>query len=62
MQYQVNVRRILREDATVFIEADNPKEAAEKALLEGQANSGNYDWSCYGAVYEVDADDVEEAE
>lgn len=30
MEYRVNVRRILREDTNVYIDADSPGEAAKK--------------------------------
>ena len=34
MEYCVNVRRIFREDTNVYVDANSPEEAAEKAKLE----------------------------
>lgn len=59
MEYRVNVRRILREDTNVYIDADSPGEAAKKAKLEALREGA--EWNCYDSEYWVDIDeDVEE--
>lgn len=62
MLFRVNVRRILREDANVYVQAEDEKEAAEKAKLEGSANPEIYDWQTYDAEYWIDEKiDIERA-
>lgn len=61
MEYCVNVRRILREDTNVYVDADSPEEAMKKAKLEASSLQENFEWDCYDVEYWVDSkEDVEE--
>ena len=53
MKYEINVRRIVREDTVVVVEAGSAKEAVEKAKLEAQDKDAK-DWECYDCEYWTD--------
>jgi hypothetical protein len=57
-QYTINVRRILREDANVTIEAESVEEAIRNAILEASSNPESYVWDCYDNEYFTDEEDA----
>ena len=57
-KFTINLRRILREDANITVEANTIEEAILAARLEGSSNPENYEWDCYDSEYWVDKDDA----
>ena len=58
-KYAVTVRRVVREDAVVEVEAESPADAREKATLEAPDSN---DWECYDCEYHSDDSDVKPLE
>ncbi len=57
-KYKVTVRRIVREDTVVEVEAATPDAAREKA--KDVASPYGDEWDCYDCEYWIDDGDVTE--
>ena len=57
MKYEVQIRRIVREDTLIMVDAANEAEALEKAKSEA-TNVPAENWECYDCEYWNDDDAV----
>lgn len=55
MKFEVVVRRIVREDTVVVVEAENEKDAIEKAKLDATSVVPEK-WDCYDCEYWTDTE------
>jgi hypothetical protein len=60
-KYEVIVRRIVREDITIRLEATSIKNATDLAMDEALVRLPS-EWECYDCEYFADEDDVHEEE
>lgn len=60
-KFEVVIRRIVREDTIVHVEAENEKEALRKAYLAAP-NVDQKDWDVYDCEYWHDSDGIKKDE
>ena len=57
MKFRVRVMRVIREDAFIEVDADNPVQAANLAMMDATSED-DANWECYDCEYFCDECDV----